>query len=235
MGLKFYEEIVASGMEPNPVTHAAMIYVCSRSKKYFDRAIKFYDQMTLLNFPIHLRVHNYMLQGCGKVSDLERAISIWNGLLEKSLHDSRLQPNEFSLSAVLWALASVETSESKISKRDFHYKFEGDSENENESIVNLATEIYKQGTAIISSNSHLSNGYLAVLTDNLCINLAEDFFHNEMIGKCARTNHSYELMFKMYDTLRDMTKTRELKNKMDFEKLIVPFEGWRAMIRTAAL
>lgn len=216
-------------MEPNPVTHAAMIYLCSRSKKHFDKAVKFYDQMTLLDFPIHLRVHNYMLQGCAKVSDLERAISIWNGLLEKSVIDPRLQPNEFSLSAVLWALASVETSELKLSKRDFHYNLES------ESIVNLATEIYRQGTAVIPTNSHLSNGYLAVLTDNICVDRAEDFFHNEMIGDSARTNHSYELMFKMYDTLRDMCKTRELKYKMDSEKLIVPFEGWRAMIRTAAL
>ena len=42
-------------------------------------------------------------------------------------------------------------------------------------------------------------------------------------------------MFKMYDGLVDFEKTRELKIKMDSENLIVPFEGWRAMIRTAAL
>ena len=231
MGLKLYREIVADGMEPNPVTHAAMIYLCSRSKRSFENAVNFYNQMELLNFPIHLRVHNYMLQGCGKVADLETAMKIWNNLVEKSLTDSRLRPNEFSLSSILWALASVETSELKLSKRDFHYEME-DGE---KTLVDLATDIYRQGTAIIQPNSHLANGYLAVLTDNLSIERAEDFFHNEMTGNCQRTEHSYEFMFKMYDTLRDFGKALELKSKMDSDKVIVPFEGWRAMIRTAAL
>lgn len=230
MGLNLYKEIVASGMEPNPVTHSAMIYLCTRSKRNFESAINFYDQMNLLNFPIHLRVHNYMMQGCSKSADLDRAMSIWNGLIDKSLTDPKMKPNEFSLSSILWALASVETSELKLSKREFHY------ETESKDLINLATEIYRQGTSIIKlKNSHLSNGYLAVLTDNLAIEKAEDFFNNEMIGDCNRTQHSYELMFKMYDNLRDFDKTLKLKTKMDSEKLIVPFEGWRAMVRTAAL
>lgn len=229
MGLKLYKEIVASGMEPNAVTHSAMVYLCTRSKHHFETAIKFYDQMSLLSFPIHLRVHNYMIQGCGKAADLERAIAIWNNLLEKSVTDPKLKPNEFSLSSILWALASVETSELKLSKRDFHYELES------KDLVALATDIYRQGIAVIPANSHLSNGYLAVLTDNLDIQNAEDFFHNEMVGNCKRTEHSYELMFKMYDTTRDFEKTKELKIKMHSENLIVPFEGWRAMIRTAAL
>lgn len=227
MGLKLYNEIVASGMEPNPVTHSAMIYLCTRTKRNFETAINFYDQMDLLNFPIHLRVHNYMIQGCSKAADLDRAMAIWNDLIDKSLTDPKLKPNEFSLSSILWALASVETSQSKLSKRDFHYEMEG------KDLVKMATDIYRQGTSIIKPNSHLSNGYLAVLTDNLAVEKAEDFFHNEMIG--SRTEHSYELMFKMYDSLRDLDKTIQLKFQMESEKLVVPFEGWRAMIRTAAL
>ena len=82
MGMKLYREIVASGMEPNAVTHSAMIYLCTRSKRHFESAISFYDQMKLLNFPIHLRVHNYMIQGCSKSADLDRAMSIWNDLVE---------------------------------------------------------------------------------------------------------------------------------------------------------
>lgn len=229
MGLKMYKEMVSSGMEPNPVTHSALIYLCTRSKNYFDSAVTYYDQMKLFNFPMHLRVHNYMLQGCGKVSDLDRAISIWNGLIEKSSTTPFLKPNEFSLSSILWVLGSVETSETKFSKRDFHYEMD------KKDLVQIATDIYSQGTAIIKPNSHISNGYLAVLTDNLVVDKAENLFHNEMIGECKRTEHSYELMFKMYDGLRDLEKTRDLKIKMDLEKLIVPFEGWRAMIRTAAL
>lgn len=225
LGLKLYQEIISSGMEANPVTHSAMIYLCTRSKKYFKNALTFYEQMSLLNFPMHLRVHNYMLQGCGKVADLERAMTIWNNLIS----DPKLKPNEFSLSSILWALASVETGESKLSKRDFHYEMD------QMDLVKMATDIYQQGTAMIPTNSHLSNGYLAVLTDNLAVEKSEEFFHQEMMNNCKRTEHSYELMFKMYDTLRDYEKTRELKVKMDSENLIVPFEGWRAMIRTAAL
>lgn len=227
MGLKLYKEIVASGMEPNPVTHSAIIYLCTRSKRHFETAKSFYDQMNLLNFPIHLRVHNYMIQGCSKAADLDRAMAIWNDLIDKSMTDPKLKPNEFSLSSILWALASVETSQSKLSKRDFHYEMES------KDLVKMATDIYRQGTSIIKPNSHLSNGYLAVLTDNLEVEKAEDFFHNEMIG--GRTEHSYELMFKMYDSLRDLDKTIQLKSQMESEKLVVPFEGWRAMIRTAAL
>ena len=85
MGLKLYKEIVSSGMEPNPVTHSAMIYLCTRSKIYFDSAVNFYDQMKLLNFPIHLRVHNYMIQGCSKAAELERAWAIWNNLIDEYL------------------------------------------------------------------------------------------------------------------------------------------------------
>ena len=102
-------------------------------------------------------------------------------------------------------------------------------------LVQIATDIYRQGTAIIQPNSHLSNGYLAVLTDNLAVEKAEHLFHNEMVDNCKRTEHSYELMFKMYDELRDYDKTRALKVKMDSEIWLFPFEGWRAMIRTAAL
>ena len=217
-------------MEPNPVTHSAIIYLCTRSKRFFDTAVQFYDQMKLLKFPVQLRVHNYMLQGCGKVSDLERAMTIWNGLIDKSLTDPRLKPNEFSISSILWTLASVETSENKLSKREFHYEMEKTE------LVNLATDIYRRGISIVKPNSHLANGYLAVLTDNASVSNAEQFFHNEMnMENCKRTEHSYELMFKMYDGLVDFEKTRELKIKMDSENLIVPFEGWRAMIRTAAL
>lgn len=217
-------------MEPNPVTHSAMIFLCTRSKRHFETAVNFFDQMSLLKFPIHLRVHNYMLQGCAKVADLDRAMTIWNGLIEKSLSDPRLKPNEFSLSSILWALASVETSESKLSKREFHYEMD------QKDLVTLATDIYRLGTSIIQTNSHLANGYLAVLTDNRAIEQAENFFHNEMMqSNCKRTEHSYELMFKMYDGLRDFEKTRNLKAQMDSENLVVPFEGWRAMIRTAAL
>lgn len=229
MGLKLYREIVASGMEPNPVTHSAMVYLCSRSKRHYGSAVNFYDQMSLLNFPIHLRVHNYMIQGCSKSADLERAIKIWNNLLEMAVTDPKLKPNEFTISSILWALASIETSELKMSKRDFHYEMDS------KDLVNLATEIYRHGTALFPTNSHLSNGYLAVLTDNLDVKRAEVFFYEEMEGNCKRTEHSYELMFKMYDTLKDFGKTKELKTKMDLENLVVPFEGWRAMIRTAAL
>jgi pentatricopeptide repeat protein len=227
MGLKLYREIVSSGMEPNPVTHSAMIYLCTRSKRSFESAISFYDQMKLLNFPIHLRVHNYMIQGCSKVADLDRAITIWNNLIDKCLTDPKLKPNEFSLSSILWTFASVETLQLKLSKRDFHYELDG------QNLVNLATEIYRQGTSIMKTNGHLSNGYLAVLTDNLVVEKAEDFFNNEMIE--IRTEHSYELMFKMYDSLRNFDKTNQLKIQMDSENIVVPFEGWRAMIRTAAL
>ena len=229
MGMKLYEEVVTSGMESNPVTHSAMVYLCTRSKKYFNNALTFYEQMSLLNFPMHLRVHNYMLQGCAKVADLDRAISIWNNLIEKSSIDPKLKPNEFSLSSILWALASVETGETKLSKRDFHYEMD------QWDLVKIATDIYRQGTAIIPLNSHHSNAYLAVLTDNLAVEQAEHLFHNEMRDNCKRTEHSYELMFKMYDSLRNYEKTLELKVKMHSENLIVPFEGWRAMIRTAAL
>lgn len=216
-------------MEPNPVTHAAMIYLCTRSKRYFEKAVSFYDQMKLLNFPIHLRVHNYMLQGCGKVSDFDLTMKIWNELIDASKIDTRMTPNEFTLSSVLWALSSIETSELKLSKRDFHYEMDG------KDLVSIATDIYKQGTCIVKTNSHLANAYLAVLTNNLNTELAEQFFHSEMAGDCQRTKHSYELMFKMYDSLRNMPKTLEIKSKMDQEGLIVPFEGWRAMIRTASL
>lgn len=229
MGMKLYNELVASGMEPNPVTHSAVIYLCTRSKRHFETAVSFYEQMELLKFPINLRVHNYILQGCAKVADLDRAISIWNGLIEKSLTDPKLKPNEFTFSSILWALASVETPETKLSKREFHYEMD------RKELLSLAGDIYRRGTEIVQTNSHLANGYLAVLTDNLAVEQAENFFHNEMVANCKRTEHSYELMFKMYDGLRDFGKTRELKSKMDSENLVVPFEGWRAMIRTAAL
>ena len=227
MGIKLYHEIIASGMEPNPVTHSAMVYLCSKSKAHYTKATAFYDQMALFNFPMHLRVHNYMLQGCSKVADLDRAMKIWNKLIDST--DPKLKPNEFSLSSILWVLASIETVETKLSKRDFHYDMDKND------LVQMATDIYRQGTAIIQPNSHLSNGYLAVLTDNLAVEKAEHLFHNETVDNCKRTEHSYELMFKMYDELRDYDKTRALKVKMDSENLIVPFEGWRAMIRTAAL
>lgn len=230
MGMKLYKEIVESGMEPNPVTHAAMIYLCTRSKSHFEHAVGFYEQMKVLAYPIHLRVHNYMLQGCAKVSDIGRAVDIWNDLLDLSVNDKSLQPNEFTFSSILWALASAETPETKLSNREFHYDMEKSD------LVQLAGDIFTRGSAIIIPNSHIFNAYLAVLTDNLSVQLAEDLFHKQMVEEGrTRTEHSYELMFKMYDELRDLPKAKELKSMMNSEKLVVPFEGWRAMIRTAAL
>lgn len=222
-GLKLYGEIVAEGMEPNPVTHAAMVYLCTRRKDTFDRAVEFYEQMQLLDFSMHLRVHNYMLQGCGKVADLQRAVSIWNHLVETAT------PNEVTVASVLWALASIETPEHKLSLRTFHYDMTP------EKLVETATEIYRQGSRLVPANSHTANAYLAVLTNNLRREQAEAFFHQEMKGAQGHTEHSYELMFKMYDTLRDLKQTVALKEIMEQERLVVPFEGWRAMIRTAAL
>ncbi len=228
-GILMYEKVIASGMEPNPVTHAAMIYLCTREKRTFKRALNFYDQMKLLKFPIHLRVHNYMLQGCSKVADLSTSIEIWNELNELSKSDPRLQPNEFTLSSVLWNFASVETSETQLSKRDFHYQMPVPE------LISTATQIYRSGEQMMSVNSFIANAYLAVLTNNLQAAAAESFFHSEMVDQKCRTEHSYELMFKLYDSLRDLPKTLELKAKMHNEGLVVPFEGWRAMIRTAAL
>ena len=228
-GILMYENAIASGMETNPVTHAAMIYLCTRDKRTFKRALEFYDQMKLLKFPIHLRVHNYILQGCSKTADLSTSIAIWNELNELCQADSRLQPNEFTLSSVLWNFASVETPETQLSKRDFHYEMPVPE------LVSTATQIYRAGEQMMTINSHIANAYLAVLTNNLQADAAESFFHSEMVEQKRRTEHSYELMFKMYDSLRDLPKTLALKEKMHSEGLVVPFEGWRAMIRTAAL
>lgn len=213
-------------MEPNPVTHAAMIYLCSRKKEHFNTAIQYYDQMKLLDFPIHLRVHNYMLQGCSKVADVDRAITLWNDLIS-----SKLQPNEISLSSVLWALASAEAMECKISKRAFYYNMKP------EEISSIATDIFNQGknSLGIPYNSHIANGYLAVLCNNLQQAAAEAFFQNGMVDSMQRTQHSYELMFKMYDSLKQLEPAKALKLQMDTEGLVSPFEGWRALIRTAAL
>ncbi len=82
MGLKLYNEVIASGMESNPITHSALIYLCTRRKEFFPNALNFYRQMESLNFKIKLRVHNYMIQGCGKVADLKLTIEIWNKFLE---------------------------------------------------------------------------------------------------------------------------------------------------------
>ncbi len=229
-GILMYENAVAAGLEPNPVTHAAMIYLCTREKRTFERALQFYDQMKLLKFPIHLRVHNYMLQGCSKTADLDTSIAIWNELNELAQSDSRLQPNEFTLCSVLWNFASVETPETQISKRNFHYEMPVPE------LVSTASQIYRSGEQMMPINSHVANAYLAVLTNNLQTEAAESFFHTEMVAEQKRrTEHSYELMFKMYDTQRDLPKTLALKEKMHSEGFVVPFEGWRAMIRTAAL
>lgn len=228
-GVLLYEKAIANGMEPNPVTHAAMIYLYTREKRTFQRALEFYDQMKLLKFPIHLRVHNYMLQGCSKAADLNTAVSIWNELNELAKSDCRLRPNEFTLSSVLWSFASVETPETRLSKREFHYEMPVSE------LVSTATRIYRAGEQLIPVNSHVANSYLAVLTNNHQVEAAEAFFHSEMIDQKRRTEHSYELMFKMYDSSRDLPKTLALKEQMHKEGLVVPFEGWRAMIRTAAL
>lgn len=216
-------------MEANPVTHAAMIYLCTRRKEFSPKALEFYGQMKLLKFPIHLRVHNYILQGCSKAADLNTAIEVWNTVAELARTDSRYTPNEFTMSSVLWSLASVETPENKLSKREFHYDMPVPE------LIKTAEIIYRQGEALVPVNSHIANSYLAILANNLQVEEAEAFFNNEMIETKRRTEYSYELMFKMYDTLKDLPKTLALKAKMHEEGLIVPFEGWRAMIRTAAL
>ena len=224
-----HKQLSHQGMTPNGECLSALIYAASKRKEYFATAIEIYRQMDLLKIPIELSVYNNLLFACSKVSDLSTAIGLWQKVLSSA--DTTLCPNEHTCCNFLWVLASVETMDSKISKRDFVYDMRL------EDIVDAANQVYRYvQSQSIPVTPHLLSALLAVYSNSKQKELAEQLFRDicDRYG-LARNPFTYELMFKLYDNVCDYDAARAVYSQCIQEGIRLPYEGWRALARAAAL
>lgn len=225
---KTYRELQAQGLEPNWITHSALIYAASKRKSFYEKAMALYREMESRRMSIDIRVYNNLLYATSKVGDLETALELWNLVQD----NDKLQINDISIANMLWTLAAVETLEDKISKRPYHYDADpAELKAKAQELIKLAKE-----SEHIALNAYILNGYLAVLANHNFVDEAESIFWDEFKSHhLAPTPGSYEIMFKMYDFSKDFTKTKELLEHASEQKVVLGFEAWRAAVRTAAI
>lgn len=223
--LVLYKELAGQGMTANARCHSALIYAASKRREYFSHAIDLFRQMELFKMRVDLRVYNNLLYGCSKVSDLPTAMSLWRAVV--SQRDAALRPNEHTCCNYLLALASVETAGDKISKRAFHYSVSP------QALKVAAQEVWEYaGAAGIAVNAHLVSAMLAVYSNHRMTREAEELFWGR---GGERTPFAYELMFKLYDSTRNYPAALRTYAQLRLDRLKLPYEGWRALARAAAL
>lgn len=232
---KIYRELKAQGMLANYAVMQSMLYAFSRRKEYFNRALEIFRQMQVLKMPVTVHEYNNLLYGCGKVADLQTGLMLWNQF--NSTIDSNnekkegIKPNSISYSSILWVLASVETKNDKISKRSFSYDL---------NVIKLAESAHKIYNEAIErgfvNHGAMITAYLAVFANHLLREETERIFNNEFQRfNVPRAPLAYEIMFKLYDSTRCYDAMIKLKDQMHMENIKLTYEGWRAIIRTAAL
>ncbi|PJF19206.1 hypothetical protein PSACC_00973 [Paramicrosporidium saccamoebae] len=222
-----HRKLTAQGMTANPILSSVLIFAASKRKEYFPTAIDIFRKMELLKMPIDIFVYNNLLSACAKAADLNTAMSLWQNVLTTP----SLKPNVFTCTNYIWALASVETRNSKISKRDFVY--EGSSRDLIQAVDEVRT--YMQ-TAAIPLNSYSLSAMLAVYSNHGAQLEAEELFWEKY--KELNLPHdpfSYELMFKLYDNVRNYEGAEKVYRELKERNIKMPYEGWRALARTAAL
>lgn len=224
-----YRELTAQGMTPNPEVSSALIYAASKRREYYPQAVDLFRQMELLKMPISLPVYNNMLSACAKAADLKTAMSLWQTLF--SNNNPQLRPNEYSCTNYIWVLASVEHQSTKISKRAFTYHVAP------EEIVASAEQVFnfvqENGLPI---NNHMLSSLLAVYSNNRCVERAEHLFWTIYPDRgLTRSPFAYELMFKLYDNIKRYEAAQRVHQQLLCDGIRIPYEGWRALARTAAI
>lgn len=219
-----YSQLIAQGMTPNAPCSTALILAASKRKEYYGKAMELFRQMDLLQLSIELPVYNHLLYACGKVADLGTALALW----ERVLTSTDLVPNEYTCCNFLWALAAVEVSGTKLSKRSFMYDVKPDA------IMNTVAQVRDyMADRRISMTAHTISAFLAVYSNYGRKAEAEALFWGEACN--PKTPYYYELMFKLYDNIKDYEAASLVYQQLAIDKLTIPYEGWRALIRSAAL
>lgn len=225
-----HKELTNQGMTANAPVHAALICAASKRKEYYPMAIELFRQMELFQMPVRMVVYDSLLYACSKVADLNTAMSLWKAILSSA--DPHVKPSIYTCSNYIWSLASVESMrESKHSKRNFAYKVRG------QDIFRAAIEVYNhvQESGLVVS-PHLMSAMLAVLSNNKQVQSAEEFFWKEHEKfNIKRSPFAYEMMFKLYDNVANYDGALRIHQQLQLDKLKIPYEGWRALARCAAL
>lgn len=224
-----FEQVTKQGMIPNIPCMVSLIYAASKRKEYYSKAMEIHRQMELLNMPIPLPVYNHLLYACGKVADLGTALKLWKKLTTSE--DAARQANQYTICNFLWVLASVETMHTKLSRRAFVYELDRDE------LDKTVMEVLKFiDERQIPRTAHLMNALLGFYSNNWKQKQAEELFWQTLPATgIARTPFTFELMFKLYDNVKNYEGACQIYNHLKEEKVSLPYEGWRALIRSAAL
>jgi hypothetical protein len=89
----------------------------------------------------------------------------------------------------------------------------------------------------IAQTAHTQSALLAIYSNGQKRVPAENLFWRGFatLG-LPRTPYAYELMFKLYDSLEDYDSAHLVYRQMSVDQIKkLPYEGWRALIRSAAL
>lgn len=225
-----HKELSHQGMTANAQVYTALICAASRRKEYYPMAIELFRQMELFKMTIGITVYDSLLYGCSKVADLHTAMGLWKTVMASP--DPTLRPTIYTCTNYIWALASIESTRGfKLSKRDFAYDLDC------RDLVNAAEEVYVHAKEKLRPVSpQLMSAMLAIYSNNRRVQLAEELFwreHDQLAIK--RSPFAYELMFKLYDNVAYYEGAVRVHQQLQQDKLKIPYEGWRALARCAAL
>ncbi len=230
--LLVYREAVTQGMVPDAVVYTSLIHAACKRRELFPYAMEIFRQMATLNMEISLAVYDALLYGCSKTANLQTAMSLWRAALVLGASSPQAKPQVSTCTNYLLALASVETTTNKISKRPFMYDISPGT-------IKEATRQVRAYAAEngIAMNAYMVSALLAIYSNNKFVAEAEELFWRGCASNPKlRSPFAYELMFKMYDSTTNYEGARTVyESFMREEVRVLPYEGWRALVRTAAL
>ncbi len=229
-------------LEPSPAVHGALIQAASRRKEYFGRALALFQEMSALGMPIGAGVYSDMLYACSKASALTTAMALWR----EALGCKESPPTRATATNYLWALAAVESPRHSL-RFSKHRAFFWDDVTPAQLSAAASDVVAWAEKNGIRPNAHMLVALLAVHTNHRLRGAAEDIFWTRMWGASSAMQHQpfgHEHMLLMYDRVRDYGAALEVYRH--YRRVFVdepsgrararlPYEGWRALARTAAL
>lgn len=203
MAYKLYNQMSELGVKSGPDSLISLIHACSKRKDFYNEGFLLLEKLEKIHQDIPIAVYNTLLYACAKNSDLKTGMIIWKKLNECK-EQNKLTLNQVSFANIMWLLASVETSETKISEKNFVYDLKPSD------ILQKITEI--KNSITIPWNAYMLNAYLAAISNQLCVAESENVFYEQFSNLALiPTPHSAEILLKLYDTCMQKNKQFTLK------------------------
>ena len=223
--LKAHTDMCRKGFVTTGSTFKALIECASNRKETFMDMTDYFRQAVVRQEPICLSIWNNMLFGCSKLGNLDTALQVW-----KAVKECGFYPGLKMYSTMLWALASCETKQNKLSvHRDYFVNVKL------QDLVQTGKELRQEMQQNnIQPNASCLTAYLALMCNARAKEEAEWTFYEEL-APMQNSPRQCEILASMYDSLKDYSGALRLLKHIDVAEIEPQYPFWRSIIRTMSM